>query len=95
MIEVHAEICAIVGEYHEGAEEYLNVMATHNGQASWPDGRVAVFAVRGTSEGHYIHVEVLDPDGNWPKRALLILGKTFAWDAAWAFAKRLGAILGV
>ncbi len=41
-----------------------DVMSSPNAGATWPAGRIAVFAVTGSCEGHYIHVEVLDPDGD-------------------------------
>ena len=56
----------------------------------WPtrDGRLAVFSVRGSSEGDYVHVE----QGG----KLILLSKTFQGrDAAWTFARNVADLLGV
>lgn len=42
------------------------------GTITWPKGRIAVFYVKGGSEGYYVHVEALQ-DG---RNECLILGKT-------------------
>ena len=57
----------------------------------WPtrdSGHLAVFSVRGSSEGDYVHVE----QGG----KLILLAKTFQGrDAAWTFARNLADLLGV
>lgn len=88
--EVLSEIRAAVGEYPEGGEEYLSAFPLTVG--TWPEGRTVVFAVEGTSEGHYVHVEVHHGDS----RVLVLLAKTFAGrDAAWRFARQLADLLAV
>ncbi len=61
----------------------------------WPlDSRwIAVYPVTGNSEGHYVHVDSIAPDGT---RRLLYLAKTFRGMAhAWRIAQRLGELLDV
>jgi hypothetical protein len=62
--------------------------------APWPDwSQLAVFALRGSSEGDYVHVESFDSRGG---RELILLAKTFAGrDVAWTFARQLADLLGV
>jgi hypothetical protein len=56
--------------------------------AQWPEGQVAVFSVRGGSEGDYTHVEV--------HGQLLLLAKTFQGrDASWKFARNVADLLGI
>jgi hypothetical protein len=92
--EVFREIRGVFGDYPEGCEEYLNISSPLDEGTPWPDGRIAVYPVTGSSEGHYIHVDVIDyGDGH---RTLVLLGKTFAgWDAAWYFARNLAEVLDV
>lgn len=62
----------------------------------WPKGRTIVYAVTGSNEGHYIHVDVISPEGKSQGVTNIILGKTFdGFDAAWAFAGRVAKLLGV
>lgn len=96
--EVYREIVALVGRPEggltvvDGADEYFSVSPGVAGEREWPEGRIAVFAVTGGSEGHYVHVEVKAGDG---QSELMILGKGFAGeDAAWALARRLAGVLG-
>lgn len=75
---------------HAGVEEYLSL---GDGDREWPDGRIIVYAVNGTSEGDYVHVEVQPTDGG--DRVGMILGKTFQGrDAAWAAAREVADRLG-
>ena len=53
---------------------------------------IACFPVTGGSEGHYIHIEVIDSEG---KLTPLYLGKTFCgWDMACKIANEIGRLLG-
>lgn len=53
---------------------------------------LSVFPVTGGSEGHYIHIEVI----NGEKRELLFLAKTFrGMDHAWEISKQIGRLLNV
>jgi hypothetical protein len=92
--EVFEEIVAVVGDGPAGAEEYFSIPSTvKDVDREWPAGLVFVFAVTGASEGHYVHVEVLNRDG---LLQCVMLGKTFQGkDAAWAFARRLADLLEV
>jgi hypothetical protein len=91
--EVYDELRAAVGEYPEGGEEYFIVTSWQcygDGGADWPDGRIVVYSVNGSSEGDYVHVEVARERERYP----LLLAKTFAGrDASWAFARRLADLL--
>lgn len=95
--EVYDELVAALGGFDpygciEGCDEYFTISPSVRAMAPWPQGRTVVFPVTGGSEGHYVHVEVL----NNGEHRLLILGKTFdGWDAAWAFAQKVARILGV
>jgi len=103
--EVFAEITATLDRDEwgyvttPGWDEYFNISG--DADRPFPQGRLVVFPVTGGSEGHYIHVEVLDTidEKGWvPERnhELVYLGKTFqGWDAAWTAAKDLAARLGV
>jgi hypothetical protein len=98
--EVHAELVTLLGTeddgfaYVPGAEEYFDIYPAVAADQEWPVGRIVVFAVTGSSEGHYVHVEVLRDDD--ASRRLLILGKGFSGaDDAWALARRLADILHV
>ena len=84
--EVHDMIRERVGDYPYGGEEYFNVALDTGVDEPWPEGRLVCFAVVGSSEGDYVHVET--HVGNI--RKLVFLGKTFDGPtAAWAFARRL------
>jgi hypothetical protein len=90
--EVRDELVAIVGEYPDGGEEGLHVFPSIDGEAPWPKGQIAVFSVRGSSEGDYLHVEVL---GDLTRR-LILISKTFQGrEAAWGFARRIADLLAV
>jgi hypothetical protein len=96
--EVHRELVALAGRREDGitvvdgADEYFSVSLGVAGDREWPEGRIAVFAVTGGSEGHDVHVEVKASDGH---AELMILGKGFAGPAAArALARRLAGILG-
>jgi len=59
--------------------DYFDIDPSLEPSAPWPRSRwTALFAVPGNSEGHYIHIEALDPFGGSDKHVLQILGKTFA-----------------
>ncbi len=80
-------------------DEYFSILddstPSEGDDAPWPlDSRwIAVFPVTGNSEGHYVHVEAIAPDG---RRRLLYLAKTFQGMAhAWRIAQRLGELLSV
>jgi hypothetical protein len=97
--EVYREILALVGKDDggftvvDGADEYFGIHSGASADREWPQGRIVVFAVAGSSEGHYVRVEVQTDDS---RSELLILGKGFAGaDAAWALARRLAWIMGV
>ena len=65
----------------------------------WPDTYrwVSVFPVTGSSEGHYLHVEIISQAkqaGENGPRDLVFLGKTFmGWDYVWRQAKRVAELL--
>lgn len=75
-------------------DEYFHLAVGIDPEQVFPEYRwITCFAVTGSSEGHYIHVEAIKPDG---KRELLLLGKTFeglafAYKVAYACAKHLEA----
>lgn len=90
--EVFAELRAKVGELGPGHNDYFSVAALVPAHQPWPSGRTVVFPVAGGSEGHYVHVEVIDQTRT---SHLLMLAKTFdGFEAAWAFAQRVAAHLG-
>ncbi len=92
VLEVFAEIRAVVGPEPRGAEEGLSVAPWIPADHTWPPGRIVVLAVTGGSEGHYVHVEIL-ADRHCE---CVGLGKTFQGnDAAWALARRLADLLEV
>lgn len=75
----------------DGADDSFGVFPAIDGTRPWPEGRITVFAVTGSSEGHYVHVEVQAGDG---RAELLLLGKGFGGaDAAWTLARQLAGIL--
>jgi hypothetical protein len=55
-----------------GADRSLPWHALH------PNGNLVVYAVRGGSEGHYIHVDLNFVDDGYSRRDVALLGKTFA-----------------
>jgi hypothetical protein len=60
----------------------------------WPDDVrwIAVFPVTGSSEGHYVHVELIRDQG---KRSLFMLGKTFqGMEHAKAMCSKIIDLLG-
>jgi hypothetical protein len=87
--EVYKDLRSHVGQDPEGGEEYFDIAVNlPNGETPWPTGRIAVFSVRGGSEGDYTHVEV--------GGKLVLLAKTFQGrDASWRFARYLADLLGV
>jgi hypothetical protein len=53
---------------------------------------IASWAVTGSSEGHYVHVQIVDEHG---KHHDLAMGKTFqGFDHAWKLARRATELLG-
>jgi hypothetical protein len=65
------------------------------GDIEWPDGRIAVLSVNGSSEGDYVHVEVYAREGEQVVSHLVFLGKSVRGrDAAWAAARRIADLLG-
>lgn len=88
--EVLDDLRTALGEYPDGGEEYFSASAL-GADRPWPNGRIVVFSVNGSSEGDYTHLEVHLPDGS---RDLIALAKTFMGrDASWAFARRLADLL--
>jgi hypothetical protein len=87
---------AIEARLPEGfVDEYFSVSHDSRGEVVWPNPyrRIVVFPVTGGSEGHYVHVEVLDMVGG---RQCVMLLKTFeGWDSAWEKAKFIGQLLEV
>lgn len=92
--QVYVELAQRLKERGMMPEEYFNISvgAENILELPFPEHRwIACFAVRGDSEGHFIHVEVIAPDGS---RKLLYLGKTFQGLArAQAIANACGAHL--
>jgi hypothetical protein len=90
--EVLDEIVAFVGKFPPGAEEGLGLAPSFWLEAKhlWPAGRILVGTAIGTSQGDYVHVDVVTEDG----LEEVILGKTFQGrDAASALARRLAGLL--
>lgn len=84
------------GGYHmEGLSNFLHMVSGYPDEpVLWPEGRIYVTSVRGSSEGDYVHVEVCPPNGDGP-HICVFLAKTFAGrDAAWRFARVLADLLG-
>lgn len=74
-------------------DEYFSLSADEMAQEPFPEHRwIVCFAVRGGSEGHYVHIELIPLNG---RRRILYLGKTFQGLArAQAIANACGAHLG-
>lgn len=94
--EVAEDLRAALGDYPDGADEYLS--AFDRGQP-WPDGRIVVYAVNGSNEGQYVHVSVVNINDSPQPHRTVILGKTCAEgdagrDAAWGCARRIADLLG-
>lgn len=94
--EVYEELCARLKAQRLYPDEYFSLEKYDiKKEAPFPNGRLCCFAVTGGSEGHYIHLEIIDYDDD-SKRKHLVLGKTFngmdfAYEVAKACAKHLGA----
>jgi hypothetical protein len=76
-------------------DEYFSFCPDTQPDTPWPINSrwIGVFPVTGGSEGWYVHVEAITPDGN---RQPLYLLKTFrGWNHACAIAKRIGELLYV
>ena len=75
--------------------DWHSLLGYEDGQSrdmEWPEGRIAVFAVTGSSEGHYMHLHVLK-DG---KETLIALAKTFrGFDFATIYAYTTARLLEV
>src|SRR5204863_8528126 len=87
--EVMDELRTIVGEYPTGGEEYFTspLRLIADDEPEWPAGTIIVYAVEGSSEGDYVHVDVIKHDG---QRVAVLPAKTFTGRAdARAFARRL------
>ncbi len=90
--EVYNDLCKALQE--DGIiDGYLAVM-NHDFDYNqpFPDFQwISCFAVTGGSEGHYVHIEIIDGD----KRTLLYLGKTFeGMDHAYKIAQKCAELLG-
>lgn len=79
----------------EFIDEYFSLGDDTKG-ACWPDFTmtrwIAVYPVRGGSEGWYVHVDALLSDD---KRKLLFLAKTWTPDRAWEIVRELARLLEV
>src|ERR1700733_15165337 len=63
--EVRAELTQHLGEWPEGGEGGLTLCYwAWPGYASWPRGRIVVYALRGSNEGDYTYIEVHRDDGS-------------------------------
>lgn len=75
-------------------------------QPYWIDGQherwpaqwawICCFAVTGSNEGYYVHIEVIDKGekGQPGRRKLLGLAKCYSLDLAWQYAAEAGKLLG-
>lgn len=104
--ELHAALMPQVEAIDDG-HEYFSVSCRYDdkgersdARANQPIGRyrwIAVYAVTGTSEGHYVHVDRLYTEtyASEYKREALMLVKTFGgWETACKIAALLGERLG-
>jgi hypothetical protein len=89
--EVLDEIVDATGAYPAGCSEGLGLYPGMFANDPWPRaGRLVIFAVNGSSEGDWVHVQMQE-DGRFKG---LLLGKTFdGRDAAWKYARRLADLL--
>ena len=83
--------------------EYFGICVTVRYSDEWRDGNgegylfpafrwIACYAVTGSSEGHYVHIDAIMPDG---ERMSLGGGKTFmGWEAACKLANACAYHLG-
>jgi len=92
------EVCRQIAEAEsETWDEYLSFSGQHDqGRDKWPDSYrwVSVFVVTGSSEGMYLHVEVISITG---ERIHMITGKTLNWghtDNLWQSAGRIAKMIG-
>ncbi len=91
-VELRAELGGMIDEYFDIYPEVWR--QGFGGVLQWPDNIkwIACYAVTGGSEGHYIHVDLIDREG---RRTLTFLGKTFQGMAhAQAIANRCAELLG-
>jgi len=75
-------------------DEYCHLACGVDADAEWPEDVhwVAVYPVTGGSEGHYVHVDLVNNDGH---RTMIMLGKTFqGMDHAMALCAKLIAAFG-
>ena len=59
---------------------------------------IAVYPVTGTTEGVYIHVDLIGPDPENDRRTLrhqIVTAKTWDWENAWKITRRTAELLGV
>ena len=92
--EIFKELSQRLKENNLWPDEYFQVTTDWDYDIPFPEFHwISCFAVTGGSEGHYIHIEIINDD----RRKLIYLGKTlfqgmdFAYDVARACAKHLGA----
>lgn len=89
--EVYDELRAVVGSYPTGGEEYFSVSLARDQEIQWPSGQICVYSVNGSSEGDYVHVDVIAGATRIP----VLLAKTLTGrDDSWAFARKLADLLG-
>jgi len=67
--------------------EYFGIFAEQKANRPFPKFRwIAVFAVTGSNEGYYIHVEAITQDRiKGDKRELVYLAKTLSQDMTWCY----------
>lgn len=90
---IHKELLTELGDM---VDEYFHIDYVIRGRGTflWPDNVhwIACYAVTGGSEGHYIHVDLIDRED---KRTLVFLGKTFlGMQHAQNIAARCAELLG-
>jgi hypothetical protein len=74
-----------------GQSEGLGVYPLIGGSGLWPDGRICVFSVNGSSEGDYVRVEV---HGDGEPQLLMLAKVLVGRDESWALARKIADLLG-
>jgi hypothetical protein len=85
--DVIAEIRAAIGRLPDGAES-LTALA----HGEWPEGQIIAYPMRGTNEGYFVCVDVIN-DGVWTP-VISVRSHCEDLDAAWMFARQLADLLG-
>jgi hypothetical protein len=91
--DLNPRVRELIKEANDHFEGFSDTSWMNEGCKTWPEKYrwISVYPVTGNSEGHYIHVDVI----NGKNRHMVMMSKTFGgWEVACQIANAAGKLLG-